>query len=69
VLTLTSGATLLSALAAFAASSSSVAKATLRNRCVGWIVDAFHGCNDKELILKVRPPILSNIDSHLLEPI
>ncbi|KAJ7843901.1 hypothetical protein B0H14DRAFT_3868461 [Mycena olivaceomarginata] len=37
---------------AFAASSSSVAKATLRNRCVGWIVDAFHGCNDKELILK-----------------
>jgi hypothetical protein len=42
---------------------------THRNRCVGWIVDAFHGCNDKELILKVRPPILSNIDSHLLEPI
>ncbi|KAJ6561032.1 hypothetical protein B0H10DRAFT_2240114 [Mycena sp. CBHHK59/15] len=24
----------------------------LRNRCVGWIVDAFHACNNRELILK-----------------
>jgi hypothetical protein len=27
---------------------------TLRNRCTGWIVDAFHACNRKELILKVH---------------
>ncbi|KAF7349854.1 ATP-binding cassette sub-family A member 6 [Mycena venus] len=25
---------------------------TLRNRCVQWIVDAFHACNKKELVLK-----------------
>ncbi|KAJ6605749.1 hypothetical protein B0H10DRAFT_1957087 [Mycena sp. CBHHK59/15] len=24
----------------------------LRNRCIGWMVDAFHTCNNKELILK-----------------
>ncbi|KAJ7702622.1 hypothetical protein B0H16DRAFT_1748176 [Mycena metata] len=25
---------------------------TLRDRCIGWIVDSFHACNKKELILK-----------------
>jgi hypothetical protein len=29
-------------------------KPTLRNRCIGWMVDAFHAINNKELILKVR---------------
>jgi hypothetical protein len=27
---------------------------TLRNRCIGWMVDAYHGCNKKDLILKVE---------------
>ncbi|KAJ7030215.1 hypothetical protein C8F04DRAFT_1264156 [Mycena alexandri] len=25
---------------------------TLRNRCIGWIIDSFHACNKKELVLK-----------------
>ncbi|KAJ7200610.1 hypothetical protein GGX14DRAFT_372060 [Mycena pura] len=25
---------------------------TLRNRCIGWIIDSFHACNNKELIMK-----------------
>ncbi|CAK5265356.1 unnamed protein product [Mycena citricolor] len=25
---------------------------TLRDRCVGWIIDAFHACNDRELVQK-----------------
>ncbi|KAJ6590815.1 hypothetical protein B0H10DRAFT_2197604 [Mycena sp. CBHHK59/15] len=28
-------------------------RGTLRNRCIGWIVDAFHVCNNKDLTLKV----------------